>query len=162
MEPYTARTPHMHGALLRDPGFDLSHAPLAGPAAWTMPETSKNAATQNSHRGRTPHSVPQLANFRRNRSHIYGAMGQFKPKTCTPLTQRGAGFGLNSNNTFFARKRFQKQQMSEQPLQKTELSEDTTRATNQRKGHQCCAEVSFFLVRPPPLEPSIPPPLILY
>ena len=122
----------------------------------------QNAATQNSHRGRTPHSVPQVANFKRNRSHIYGAMGQFKPKTCTPLTQRGAGFGLNSNNTLFARKRLQKQQMSEQPLQKTELSEDTTRATNQRKGHQCCAEVSFFLVRPPPLEPSIPPPLILY
>ena len=106
MEPYTAKTPHMHGALLRDPGFDLSHAPLAGPAAWTMPETSKNAATQNSHRGRTPHSVPQLANFRRNRSHIYGAMGQFKPKACTPLTQRGAGFGLNSNNTFSAKNSF--------------------------------------------------------
>ena len=110
-----------------------------------MPQLKTHIGVE--HRTRTA----QLATFRRNRSHIYGAMGQFKPKTCTPLTQRGAGFGLNSNNTYFARKRLQKQQMSEQPLQKTELSEDTTRATNQRKGHQCCAEASFFLVRPPPL-----------
>ena len=112
----------------------------------------QNAATQNSHRGRTPHSVPQLAIFRRNRSHVYGGMGQFKPKACTPLTQRGAGFGLNSNNTLFARKRLQKQQMSEQPLQKTELIVVKTRhglQTNERVINAALKSLSFWSALPP-------------